>query len=553
MSIAVPSSSSSDAPLLRVQDLRVRFGAKEVVHGVSFHIGAGEKLALVGESGSGKTITALSLLRLAGEAEVGGRALMGGRDLLALTERELRGVRGGDIAMVFQEPMTALNPLMAVGDQVAEVLELKQALTRAQSAQEAIELIASTGIPEPARRARAFPHQLSGGQRQRAMIAMALASRPRLLLADEPTTALDVTLRGQILDLLSDLQRQTGMAVLLITHDLNLVRRFADRVAVMEHGTLVEEGAVAEVFGAPRHAYTRRLIGSVPVRDVDESPAPAGAVPAAEAQGLRVAYATPLPGLRGWFRRGEFVAVQEADFRLAPGRTLGVVGESGSGKSTLAQALLGLLPHQGRLAIEGQGWQLPAQRNTPANQALRRRVQVVFQDPFSSLSPRLTVEEIVGEGLHVHEPGLPLPERRARVQAALADVGLSEAQFPGLLARYPHEFSGGQRQRLAIARALIVQPQLLVLDEPTSALDVTIQQQVLALLQRLQKERGLSYLLITHDVAVIRAMAHEVMVMQAGRVLESGPVAQVLDAPQHPYTRKLVTAAGLEPAAAAAG
>ncbi len=545
MSIVAPSSSSSDAPLLRVQDLRVRFGDKEVVHGVSFHIGAGEKLALVGESGSGKTITALSLLRLAGEAEVGGQALMGGRDLLALSERELRGVRGGDIAMVFQEPMTALNPLMAVGDQVAEVLELKQALTRAQAAQSAIELIASTGIPEPARRARAFPHQLSGGQRQRAMIAMALASRPRLLLADEPTTALDVTLRGQILDLLSDLQRQTGMAVLMITHDLNLVRRFADRVAVMEHGTLVEEGAVADVFDAPRHAYTRRLIGSVPVRDVDEAPAPADAVPAAEAEGLRVAYATPLPGLRGWLRRGEFVAVEGADFRLAPGRTLGVVGESGSGKSTLAQALLGLLPHQGRLAIAGQGWQLPAQRNTPANQALRRRVQVVFQDPFSSLSPRLTVEEIVGEGLHVHEPGLALPERRARVQQALADVGLSEAQFPGLLARYPHEFSGGQRQRLAIARALIVQPQLLVLDEPTSALDVTIQQQVLALLQRLQKERGLSYLLITHDVAVIRAMAHEVLVMKDGQVVETGPVAQVLDAPQHPYTRKLVTAAGL--------
>ncbi len=545
MSIVAPSSSSSDAPLLRVQDLRVRFGAKEVVHGVSFHIGAGEKLALVGESGSGKTITALSLLRLAGEADVTGHALMGGRDLLALSERELRGVRGGDIAMVFQEPMTALNPLMAVGDQVAEVLELKQALTRAQAAQSAIELIASTGIPEPARRARAFPHQLSGGQRQRAMIAMALASRPRLLLADEPTTALDVTLRGQILDLLSDLQRQTGMAVLMITHDLNLVRRFADRVAVMEHGRLVEEGAVAEVFDAPRHAYTQRLIDSVPVRDVEEAPAPADAVPAAEAQGLRVAYATPLPGLRGWLRRGEFVAVEGADFRLAPGRTLGVVGESGSGKSTLAQALLGLLPHQGRLAIAGQGWQLPAQRNTPANQALRRRVQVVFQDPFSSLSPRLTVEEIVGEGLHVHEPGLALPERRARVQQALADVGLSEAQFPGLLARYPHEFSGGQRQRLAIARALIVQPQLLVLDEPTSALDVTIQQQVLALLQRLQKERGLSYLLITHDVAVIRAMAHEVLVMKDGQVVETGPVAQVLDAPQHPYTRKLVTAAGL--------
>ncbi len=547
MSIA-PSSSPSAAPLLRVEDLRVRFGAKEVVHGVGFEIAAGEKLALVGESGSGKTITALSLLRLAGDAELSGRALMGGRDLLQLSERELRGVRGGDIAMVFQEPMTALNPLMPVGNQIAEVLQLKQALTRSQSAQAAIELLAKTGIPEPARRARAFPHQLSGGQRQRAVIAMALASRPRLLLADEPTTALDVTLRGQILDLLSDLQRETGMAVLLITHDLNLVRRFADRVAVMEQGVLVEQGPVAQVFGAPRHAYTRRLIGSVPRRDVVEADAAAsGAVaePVARAQNLRVAYATPLPGLRGWFQKGEFVAVKGADLSIAPARTLGVVGESGSGKSTLAQALLGLLPSTGELQIAGQAWQTPATRNTAANQALRRRVQVVFQDPFSSLSPRLTVEEIVGEGLRVHDRGLVAAQRRQRVEAALLDVGLTEAQFPGLLSRYPHEFSGGQRQRLAIARALIVEPELLVLDEPTSALDVTIQQQVLALLQRLQKERALSYLLITHDVAVIRAMAHDVIVMKDGEVLEAGTVVQVLEAPQHPYTQRLVAAAGL--------
>ncbi|WP_311220928.1 MULTISPECIES: dipeptide ABC transporter ATP-binding protein [unclassified Acidovorax] len=540
---AMTGRSGATEPLLRVQNLGVQFGDKEVVRSVSFDIAHGEKLALVGESGSGKTITALSLLRLAGDARITGQAWMGGRDLLQLSEREMRGVRGGDIAMVFQEPMTALNPLMTVGDQIAEVLELKQALTHTQSAQAAIELIASTGIPEPARRARAFPHQLSGGQRQRAMIAMALASRPQLLLADEPTTALDVTLRGQILDLLSDLQRQTGMAVLLITHDLNLVRRFADRVAVMEQGVLVEQGAVGEVFSAPSHPYTQRLMGSVPVRDVAELPVAADAVPAAQARGLRVAYPTPLPGVRGWFGKGEFVAVQSADFSIAPGRTLGVVGESGSGKSTLAQALLGLLPHQGELSIEAQAWQLPAQRNTPANQALRRRVQVVFQDPFSSLSPRLTVEEIVGEGLRVHERKLPPADRRTRVESALADVGLTDAQFPGLLARYPHEFSGGQRQRLAIARALIVQPQLLVLDEPTSALDVTIQQQVLSLLQRLQKERGLSYLLITHDVAVIRAMAHDVIVMKDGEVLEAGPVAQVLDAPHHPYTQTLVAAA----------
>ncbi|WP_029696187.1 ABC transporter ATP-binding protein [Comamonas badia] len=527
--------------LLQVQDLRVRFGDKEVVHGVDFEIRAGEKFALVGESGSGKTVSALSLLRLAGEAHITGRALLEGRDLLQLSERALRGVRGSSVAMIFQEPMTALNPLMTVGAQVAEILMLKQALTRTQSAQTAIELLASTGIPEPARRAASFPHQMSGGQRQRAMIAMALASRPKLLLADEPTTALDVSLRGQILDLLSDLQRQTGMAVLLITHDLLMVRRFADRVAVMEQGHLVEGGGTARIFEAPEHAYTRRLIASTPRRDVVEG-APEGGI-AVRAQGLRVGYPVPLPGVRGWFRKGEFVAVKGADFRIPAGRTLGVVGESGSGKSTLAQALLGLLPSTGQLMVAGDQWHQPAQHNSAHNQALRRRVQVVFQDPFSSLSPRLTVEEIVGEGLRVHAPELPEVERRARVLAMLADVGLAEAQFPGLLARYPHEFSGGQRQRIAVARALIVEPELLVLDEPTSALDVTIQQQVLQLLQRLQKERGLAYLLITHDVAVVRAMAHEVIVMKEGEVLESGDCSQVLDRPRNPYTRRLVEAA----------
>ena len=530
--------------LLEVRDLHVRFGAKEVVRGVSFSIAAGEKLALVGESGSGKTITALSLLRLAGDAAITGSAVLQGRgDLLALTEREMRGVRGGDIAMVFQEPMTALNPLMTIGLQIAEILQLKKGLTGAQCAQAAIELLASTGIPEPARRANSFPHQLSGGQRQRAMIAMALASSPRLLLADEPTTALDVTLRGQILDLLTDLQRQTGMAVLLITHDLNLVHRFADRVAVMEQGVLVEQGPVTEVFGAPRHAYTRRLIASQPQRDVVEAAPPAGTAPVVQSRDLRVVYPVPLAGVQGWFKKGEFVAVQGAALQLLPGQTLGVVGESGSGKSTLAQAILGLLPSTGELQVAGQAWQQPATRNTPVNQQLRRRVQVVFQDPFSSLSPRLTVEEIVGEGLRVHEPVLGTTERRKRVEAALVEVGLTEAQYPGLLARYPHEFSGGQRQRLAIARALIVQPQVLVLDEPTSALDVTIQQQVLGLLQRLQRDKGLSYLLITHDVDVIRAMAHHVLVMKDGVVLESGTVQQVLQAPQHPYTQRLVAAA----------
>jgi microcin C transport system ATP-binding protein len=525
--------------LLEVRDLRVSFAGKEVVHGVNFSLQPGEKLALVGESGSGKTVTALGLLRLALNAEVSGEAQFQGRDLLALSERELRGVRGSEIAMIFQEPMTALNPLFTVGDQIAEVLQLKQGLTRRQAAEAAVQALAATGIPEPARRANAFPHQLSGGQRQRAMIAMALACKPRLLLADEPTTALDVSLRGQILELLSDLQRQNGMAVLLITHDLNLVRKFADRIAVMEQGHLVEEGPVAEVFANPQHPYTRKLIDSRPVRDVREAQAQdAAQPPAMQASGLRVSYPVPLPGFRGWFRRGSYVAVQGADFLIPKGQTLGVVGESGSGKSTLALAALGLQPFEGRLQAVGQAWG----RDAAANKAMRRLVQVVFQDPFSSLSPRMTVEEIVGEGLLVHEGTLDGAARRQRVEQTLADVGMTESQFPGLLARYPHEFSGGQRQRLAIARALIIEPQLLVLDEPTSALDVTIQKQVLQLLQRLQRERGLSYLLITHDVDVIRAMAHDVLVMREGVILESGPVGRVLDAPRDPYTQALVAA-----------
>jgi len=534
------------ARLLDVRGLRVAFNGKEVVHGLDFQIAPGEKAALVGESGSGKTVTALSLLRLVQNADITGVASFfepqpssNMCDLLSIQERELRGIRGRDIAMIFQEPMTALNPLFTVGEQIAEVLELKLGLARAQAAAQAVQLLADTGIPEPERRAKSFPHQLSGGQRQRAMIAMALACQPRLLLADEPTTALDVTLRGQILDLLTGLQQKNGMAVLLITHDLNLVRRFADRVIVMENGHIVEQGQVAEVFADPQHGYTRRLIDSKPVRDVQEAPVVADAAPVMQAGKLRVGYPTPLPGLRGWFQRGEFVAVHDAAFTIPPGHTLGVIGESGSGKSTLALAALGLQPFTGELQVAGQAW---GQQQTH-NRALRKVVQVVFQDPFSSLSPRLTVEEIVGEGLLVHAPELSKAERRQRVLRALEEVGLGEAQFQGLLQRYPHEFSGGQRQRLAIARALIGEPRLLVLDEPTSALDVTIQKQVLQLLQRLQRERGLSYLLITHDVDVIRAMAHEVIVMKDGRIVESGAVSAVLDAPSHPYTRTLVGSA----------
>ena len=531
-------------PLLEVKDLRVSFGGKEVVHGVDFAIAPGEKLALVGESGSGKTVTALSLVRLVHNARITGSARLAPREpgtphteLLEASERELLGIRGRDIAMIFQEPMTALNPVYTVGDQIAEVLQVKQGLSPKQAWDGAVEALAATGIPEPQRRAGTYPHQLSGGQRQRAMIAMALACRPRLLLADEPTTALDVTLRQQILELLADLQRQNGMAVLLITHDLNLVRRFADRVAVMENGSLVEQGPVARVFEQPQHPYTVKLMNSRPERDVQDPRG--GEAPVMQAQQLRVSYPVPIPGFRGWFRKGEFVAVQGAGFEVPPGGTLGIVGESGSGKSTMALAALGLIPHQGELEVVGTRWG----PDSAKNRGTRRLVQVVFQDPFSSLSPRMTVEEIVGEGLLVHEPALTLEQRRERVVQVLQEVGLTEAQFPGLLGRYPHEFSGGQRQRLAIARALIVQPQVLVLDEPTSALDVTIQKQVLKLLQRLQRERGLSYLLITHDVDVIWAMAHEVLVMKDGQVVESGTVAQVLQNPRDPYTQTLVAAA----------
>ena len=538
--------------LLDVKDLTVSFNGKPVVHGINFSIKAGERIALVGESGSGKTVTALSLLRLVMNAELRGSVAFGQKntvDLLSIPEQQLRGIRGQDIAMIFQEPMTALNPLFTVGDQISEVLELKRPINTALNnqlsnvlpASEAIKLIASTGIADPERCAKSYPHQLSGGQRQRAMIAMALACQPKLLLADEPTTALDVSLRLQILELLADLQKKNGMAVLLITHDLNLVRKFADRIIVMENGHIVEQGAVEGVFANPQHAYTRKLMDSKPVRDVVEFTSATmdsrlRGNDSMRATNLRVSYPTPIPGFKGWFKKGEFVAVKGASFDIPPGQTLGVIGESGSGKSTLALAALGLLPFSGDLQVSTQSWGT----SKTADKALRKQVQVVFQDPFSSLSPRMTVGELVGEGLLVHAPELGPEQRQTKVLAALAEVGLTEAQYVGLLNRYPHEFSGGQRQRLAIARALIVEPQLLVLDEPTSALDVTIQKQVLQLLQRLQRERGLSYLLVTHDVDVIRVMAHHVLVMREGEIVESGSVQQIMVSPQHDYTALLV-------------
>jgi microcin C transport system ATP-binding protein len=539
-------------PLLQVRDLRIGFQSEDVVKGISFNLDLGEKLALVGESGSGKSVTALSFVKLLEGARVSGRVLWTAQDadtlapeatdaphthdLVKLSERELINIRGQDIAFVFQEPMTALNPLMMVGDQIAEVLELKRGMTKAEAWHEAVELLNLTGIPEPVRRASAYPHQLSGGQRQRVMIAMALACRPRLLVADEPTTALDVSLRAQILDLLNDLQKRFGMAVLLITHDLNTVRRFADQVLVMEKGVVVESGQVDVVLTYPSHPYTQKLIDSQPPRNVVEANSNAPVV--MQAKALRVSYPIRRAGWRGWFKGDHFVAVQGASFDLRAGQTIGVIGESGSGKTTLALAALGLMPSEGTLTIDGVAWQGKSAQDL----ALRRKVQVVFQDPFSSLSPRMNVQELVSEGLTLHASELDDLGRLRRILVTLAAVGLTETEFPGLLQRYAHEFSGGQRQRLAIARALVVEPQVLVLDEPTSALDATTQLQVLQLLQKLQRERGLSYLLITHDVSVIRAMAHHVMVMQSGKVVEAGGFEQVLNNPQAAYTKILVGA-----------
>ena len=521
--------------LLEVRGLCIDFGARRVVHNASFTLDAGEKLALVGESASGKTVAALSTLRLMENAKLQGEVLFNGRNVLAMSPQELHQLRGRDIAVIFQEPMTALNPIYTVGDQIVESLELHANLRGAAAWREAVEALRRVGIDEPERRAHSYPHQLSGGQRQRAMIAMALACNPKLLIADEPTTALDVTIRLQILELHERLRAEAGMALLLITHDLNLVRRFADRVAVMEKGVLVEQGPTAQVIGRPQHPYTQKLVHSRAARAV----AAPGKGRLVEAKGVRVSYPTRLPGVRGWFKSGSFTAVESVDFELAPGETLGVIGESGSGKTTLALAVLGLMRAQGEIRIGDSNWDAGrAQRRS-----MRKDIQVVFQDPLSSLSPRRTVEQIIGEGLEIHEPALDAPARRERVLQALYDVGLTEgARAEPLLGRYPHEFSGGQRQRIAIARALIVKPKVVVLDEPTSALDVTIQKQVLELLSSLQKKYGLSYILVTHDIDVVRAMAHRVMVMKDSRIVESGTLEQVIERSRSDYTRRLVEA-----------
>jgi microcin C transport system ATP-binding protein len=529
------------APLLALQDLTIRFGKKTVVDRLNLEINAGERVALVGESGSGKTVTALTILRLLTAARAEGKISLEGRDLLSLPHEEIRRIRGGDVAMIFQEPMTALNPLYTIGSQIIETLVLHEGLSGREARERAIHLLARTGIREPERRVDSFPHQLSGGQRQRAMIAMALACRPKLLIADEPTTALDWTIRARIVRLLLDLQQEEaarngngGLAILLITHDLNLVRRFAQRVAVMEKGRLVENADTEALFTAPRHPYTVKLLNSLPVRQIESVPEESSTV--LETRDLSVEYSKKLPGWRGLFRAGRFTAVNRASFRLKAGETVGVVGESGSGKSTLAQAILSLIPIQGgELFFEGRPLTGCSKQE---RRALRARLQVVFQDPFGSLSPRQTVEQIVGEGLALHFPDLTAAERRKRIVSVLAEVGLPESALGG----YPHEFSGGQRQRIAIARALVLEPRVLILDEPTSALDVSIQNQVLQLLVGLQRKYGLSYLLISHDLPVVRALAHRLYVLKDGDIVEEGETEAVIAQPRHPYTQSLVQA-----------
>ncbi len=542
--------------LLRYEDLSISFGTgrreKFAVSHLDLEIGIGERVALVGESGSGKTLTALAPLRLEPEGvKVSGKILwnkkdgQGTVDLLSLPMQDIREIRGREIAMVFQEPMTALNPLFTVGNQIVEAVQIDQPLiSKAQCMDAAIDLLRKTGIPEPERRFHSYPHQLSGGQRQRAMIAMALACKPRLLIADEPTTALDVSLRMQILDLLKELQEESknegGMGILLITHDLNLVKHFAQRVAVLNQGNLMESGSTKQIFEHPTDAYTRALVNSEPVRSLAPVMPLAPVLLATEE--LSVAY--PSSQAISWFKKAPpHKVLKKVNFTLKQGQTIGVIGESGSGKTTLGMAVLGLLGDSaalvsGSVDILGQDWQSlkPVERR-----AMRSSLQVIFQDPFGSLSPRMNVMQIVSEGLDVHFPNLSAVERETRVVDMLKEVGIERAA----LTRYPHEFSGGQRQRIAIARALILRPQILVLDEPTSALDVSIQKQVLALLSELQKKYNLAYLMISHDLAVIRAMSHEIMVLKGGKVVEFGDTETLIKHPRQTYTKELFAAAEL--------
>jgi microcin C transport system ATP-binding protein len=526
-------------PLLSVRDLSVAFhqgGATSVaVDHVSFDLMPGEVVALVGESGSGKSVTANSILKLLpypAASHPSGKILFDGKDMLTLPERALRAVRGNDITMIFQEPMTSLNPLHTIERQIGEILELHQAITGAEARARTLELLLQVGIREPEKRLKAYPHELSGGQRQRVMIAMALANRPKLLIADEPTTALDVTVQAQILELLSDLKTKHGMSMLFITHDLGIVRKFADRVCVMTKGKIVETGTVEQVFTDPQHAYTRHLLAAEPKGEPPHSDASKPVV----MQGDDIKVWFPIKA--GLMRRvvDHVKAVDGIDITLRAGQTVGVVGESGSGKTTLGLALSRLIASKGRISFIGQSID---HYSYEMMKPLRNRLQVVFQDPYGSLSPRMSVGEIVAEGLKVHERSLSADERDTRVATALEEVGLD----PATRWRYPHEFSGGQRQRIAIARAMVLKPRFVMLDEPTSALDMSVQAQVVDLLRDLQAKHELAYLFISHDLKVVKALANDLIVMRHGKVVESGPAAEIFANPQEDYTRALLAAA----------
>ncbi|MFZ2319396.1 MAG: ABC transporter ATP-binding protein [Pseudomonas sp.] len=527
--------------LIEVRDLAVEFVSgdqrQRVVEGVSFDIRKGETLALVGESGSGKSVTAHSILRLLPypiASHPAGSINYAGQDLLHMSEAKLRGIRGNRIAMVFQEPMTSLNPLHSIEKQINEVLRLHKGLSGKAATARTLELLDLVGIPEPRKRLKAYPHELSGGQRQRVMIAMALANEPQLLIADEPTTALDVTVQLKILELLKDLQARLGMALLLISHDLNLVRRIAHRVCVMQRGKIVEQASCEELFRAPQHPYTQELLGAEPRGEPAANPPGATML---SVKDLRVWF----PIKKGLLRRTvDYVkAVDGINFSLPQGQTLGIVGESGSGKSTLGLAILRLIGSQGAINFRGEALQGLSQH---AIRPFRRQMQVVFQDPYGSLSPRMSVSQIVGEGLQIHGMGTEAEQEQAIIDALL-EVGLD----PATRHRYPHEFSGGQRQRIAIARALVLKPQLILLDEPTSALDRTVQRQVVELLRSLQSKYNLTYLFISHDLAVVRALSHQLMVVKQGQVIEQGPAEQIFAAPQQTYTRQLLEAAFMAP------
>jgi len=533
------SPATGPETLVNVRNLSVDFGRPpkllHAVKRVSFSIGKGETVALVGESGSGKTVSALSILRLLpypAASHPSGEVFFEGRNLLALPEREMQSIRGDRISIIFQEPMTSLNPLHTIEQQVGEVLRVHRGLDEKHARIRTLELLNKAGIREPEKRLGAFPHQLSGGQRQRVMIAMALANEPDLLIADEPTTALDVTIQAQILELLRNLQREMGMAMLLITHDLGIVRNMAERVYVMKSGEVVENGRVADIFANPKHAYTRHLIASEP----RGAPPPINeAAPiVVETDDLKVWF----PIKKGLLRKtvDHVKAVDGLTLKLRAGQTLGVVGESGSGKTTLGLAILRLISSKGPIAYVGKRIDGISSRQM---RPLRKEMQIVFQDPFGSLSPRLSVGQIIEEGLLIQQPNLGYDKRRDRVSRALQEVGLdAEAQD-----RYPHEFSGGQRQRIAIARAMVLEPKFVMLDEPTSALDMSVQSQIVDLLRDLQNKRDLAYLFISHDLKVVRALCNYVMVMKNGKVVEEGPAQQIFDQPQSDYTKALLAAA----------